>query len=141
MSPVKGSISLRRVNPKPLTALNPKPYSYCVHGPPSRGRPHTCFRGWRKSCTAWDPQSTLIFIVGATIGRLGIPVVPFYPFIFGGLLIKLEHQENGYPYHYGVTGEPRWCKISSTHSCSGETIDFEAAASSVKRRASAPLPR
>ena len=32
---------------------------------------------------------------------LGTPVVPFSPFYFGVSLLK------GYPYYYGVTGEPR----------------------------------
>ena len=30
----------------------------------------------------------------------------FPPFSFWGLLIKAEYQEKGYPYYYGVTGEP-----------------------------------
>ena len=33
-------------------------------------------------------------------------MVPFYPFYLGGLLIKTEQYEKGYPYYLGFTGEP-----------------------------------
>ena len=36
---------------------------------------------------------------------LGTPVVPFFQF-FEGLLIITECKEKGYPCHSGVTGEP-----------------------------------
>ena len=33
--------------------------------------------------------------------QLGTPVVPFFHFFLGGLLIQTEHKEKGYPFFYG----------------------------------------
>ena len=38
--------------------------------------------------------------------NLGTPVVPLFPVSFGVSILKLNSWKKGYPYHYGVTGEP-----------------------------------
>ena len=69
---------------------------------------------YSNTCFAMNPYSNTCFADPGLGGMrfrdcrfLGTPVVPFFPFLFGGLLVKAEYQEQGYPCYQGVAGEPR----------------------------------